>query len=64
MSEYPKKLVSAEGGVAMVNDSKDEATLKALGYEDVPTQQEETQPKVKPLRVREPTRLQGRPRKP
>ncbi|KKK90921.1 hypothetical protein LCGC14_2718150 [marine sediment metagenome] len=34
MSEYPKKLVSSEGGVAVVNDAKDEATLKAAGYKD------------------------------
>lgn len=34
MSEYPKKLVSDEGGVAMVNDAKDEATLKQTGYKD------------------------------
>ena len=34
MSEYPKKLVSDEGGVAMVNDAKDEATLKQRGYKD------------------------------
>ena len=35
MSEYPKKLVSDEGGVAMVNEAKDEATLKARGYKEV-----------------------------
>jgi hypothetical protein len=34
MSEYPKKLVSAEGGVALVKEAKDEATLKALGYKE------------------------------
>ena len=34
MSEYPKKLVSDEGGVAMVNEEKDEASLKARGYKE------------------------------
>ncbi len=34
MSEYPKKLVSDAGGVAMVNDAKGEASLKQRGYKE------------------------------
>jgi hypothetical protein len=46
MSEYPKKLVSDAGGVAMVNDAKDEATLKERGYKE--TAGEAKKPETKP----------------
>ena len=50
MSEYPKKLVSDEGGVAMVNDAKDEAGLKARGYKEPgeKPKKEKPAPKAKP----------------
>ena len=32
MPEYPKRLVSPEGGQAFVNDADDERTLTAMGY--------------------------------
>ncbi|KKK91450.1 hypothetical protein LCGC14_2712850 [marine sediment metagenome] len=48
MSEYPKKLVSDEGGVAMVNDAEDEATLKAVGYKDPKEAGGKPAPKAKP----------------
>lgn len=32
MSVYPKRLVSPDGAVAMVNDAADEATLRELGF--------------------------------
>lgn len=55
MSLYPMKLVSPDGGEAMVNDAKDEATLRSLGFvpeigmlskaPDVEVAEEEAKPK-------------------
>ena len=61
MSEYPKKLVSDEGGVAMVNEAKDEATLKAMGYKDAPNQADEEG--QKPIAPPPNPKPKGRPRK-
>ena len=46
MSEYPKRLLNAEGQECFVNDAKDEATLIALGCR--PAEEEKPKPAEEP----------------
>ncbi len=63
MGEYPKKLVSDEGGVAMVNDAKDEVTLKQRGYKEAAGEAKKPETKPRKPSMRSPQLPTGRPKK-